>query len=447
MIGKYAQDFGIQPKYFISIVSILVVLFVFPQSLVAIYIGLTIYALRGPKEAIQALTISFLFVFLNPGLFTVSGNISILRWFVLFAAFGRVILTLVQTGATFPKPVLALGMFSLFVFAMSFFSSYAPEISILKLVQFTIGVMTVLYLFHLSGESREYWIGWFQNFFLVVILLSLPLYVTEYGYLRNQRGFQGILTHPQSLGVFIAPYLALFTVRYLYEGKRSIFDIILVLGSLFILYTTQARVGLFAVVLGVGLGLFYSLLIARQKASLTLKISKTGFAAGILVIVFLILNISSVVQAVDDFVSKGREFEGLYEGYEMSRGGLIEKSMENFREHPVTGIGFGIASDTHRIRFERSEMLGMVTGASVEKGFIVSAVLEEIGLFGSAMLLLFIFSLIGFVFSQNLVSNQALLLTCFMVNIGEMVFFSFGGMGLFVWLLIGLSTLPGNPAK
>jgi hypothetical protein len=30
-------------------------------------------------------------------------------------------------------------------------------------------------------------------------------------------------------------------------------------------------------------------------------------------------------------------------------------------------------------------------------------------------------------------------MTCLLINGGEMIFFSFGGTGLYVWLLIGLS--------
>ncbi len=83
--------------------------------------------------------------------------------------------------------------------------------------------------------------------------------------------------------------------------------------------------------------------------------------------------------------------------------------------------------------------LGIPISASTEKGFIPTAVLEETGLIGTVFWLYFIFSLIRLALKSNDIRWIAMFFGCLFVNVGEAVFFSVGGIGLHLWLLIGLA--------
>jgi hypothetical protein len=115
----------------------------------------------------------------------------------------------------------------------------------------------------------------------------------------------------------------------------------------------------------------------------------------------------------------------------------MDRSMANFWEKPITGIGFGAPSDP--IRFARQlerGPYGIPLSASVEKGFMPTAVLEETGLIGAVLTI----ALLIFLFMPAVQHPDPTLFwvmaTCLLLNLGEMVFFSVGGMGFFFWFVM-----------
>jgi hypothetical protein len=115
----------------------------------------------------------------------------------------------------------------------------------------------------------------------------------------------------------------------------------------------------------------------------------------------------------------------------------MSQSMRNFRDHPLTGIGFGAPSDPVRFarQLERGPY-GIPLSASVEKGFMPTAVLEETGIVGAILILL----LLLFMFAPTVLHPDPTLFwvmaTSLFLNFGEMVFFSVGGMGFFLWFVM-----------
>ena len=71
------------------ICGILAALKVMPVLVSLVMFGLAVYAWRGPKAGIQALSIMFLVLNLNPALFYFWGQGASLRWLVLFSVLGR----------------------------------------------------------------------------------------------------------------------------------------------------------------------------------------------------------------------------------------------------------------------------------------------------------------------------------------------------------------------
>ena len=59
----------------------------------------------------------------------------------------------------------------------------------------------------------------------------------------------------------------------------------------------------------------------------------------------------------------------------------------------VIGIGFGVASDRENFIVKESKNINIPLGASTEKEFLPTALLEEVGIVGTFLFLLFLFEL------------------------------------------------------
>ena len=155
----------------------------------------------------------------------------------------------------------------------------------------------------------------------------------------------------------------------------------------------------------------------------------------------LLLKPSILTESVYGFIRKGQSQVTVEQSFESSRGRGIADQWANFNASPLFGIGFGVSlGSSFKPVFD--SFTGLPLSASVEKGFLPTAILEETGIFGATFFVVFLLSLIRHVFSKiDLVLPWVFLASLF-VNTGEMIFFSAGGLGLYIWLLMGWTTCP-----
>lgn len=114
----------------------------------------------------------------------------------------------------------------------------------------------------------------------------------------------------------------------------------------------------------------------------------------------------------------------------------MRQMWSNITRQPWQGIGFGVASRPEDMHITRDPVLGLPVGASIEKGVMPLAVLEEVGIFGFLMVSTWLaFLLIGSVRSGF--GSMAVLLTALALNLGEYTLFSIGGFGMLPMLLMG----------
>ena len=417
---------------------------------VIVYFAVAAYALRGVKESVQALCVLFLLNLMNHGIMPPFSGQSAIRWLVFFTACGRIIFQR-QFHVPQNRSVIApLFVFSSVILLFSVLFSYEPAVSISKIIMFTIGVYSIMTAFDILKSDKEYWNSWFFTFFAFMVFVSVPIYFTGLGYYRHgpSFGFQGILYHSQSFGAFLAPVAVWSTIMLFREGKKPLPLIMLTLLSLFFILETRARTALLAVLLAIGTVLIIDIVKGMDKSILVKWIFGKPVRVAIvsLVLVGVVINVGTIEEVFSEFTAKGREIDSYYDEYQRSRGFLIEASMENFRKHPVTGIGFGVHSNYQSVRVEHDGMFGIPIAASVEKGFLISATLEEIGIAGFAVFLFLVISIGRVIFSGRDLVLISLFLTCIFINIGEMIFFSFGGLGLYSWLLMGYATVEKTTA-
>ncbi|MEX0732967.1 MAG: O-antigen ligase family protein [Aquisalimonadaceae bacterium] len=399
---------------------------------------LVAWALIGPRRSIEALTLSWLLTFLNPGIYTEPIGGDVLRWLVVLAAFVSVSFCLFRTGFRMPRAWLGVVIFVIVSVILSIQTSYAPDVSLFKLTSFFIATTAVLGAFHLTKDQATYWQQWFLIVFSVVVVMSFPLIIHDLGFVRNGRGFQGLTNHPQAYAAFIAPFLAWVVAIGLQRQRFGIGLATVITLAGISLFATQGRTGVIAATAGLVLAGMWALMRRGREARLPrvwLAIGLVAFGVCVGVGAF---QWSTIKESAVEFVMKDRQDYTVEEAFYGSRGFLIERSMNNFRENPLLGIGFGVASDPGAFRIRHDPLLGLPVGASVEKGFTVTAVLEEVGLIGFVFFLFMIAALLKPIFvPKRAFPELALALGAFLVNLGEGVFFAIGGIGLLIWLVIG----------
>lgn len=391
------------------------------------------WALRGPAQAVEALLLSLLLNYLNLGIFHVVDQGALLRWVVLLLAAGRVAIVVFNGKLQLPRWMKYIVLFVAVALLTSLFRSPLIAVSIFKLFAFIVGAFTI-YLGVALG-NRE-WVSSLITYGTIIALASLPLLRSPLGYLRNGLDFQGILSHPQSYGVFIALPFTVALVKWLFEQPRQVniwkIVILVVMGAT--LYLSVTRSAYFAVILAIPL----ALLVHRHAASYLNSLLFHPLTYFLMAAAILALYLVNPIDELKRFAFE-RDYEqaSLTAGEAItitfaSREKLIERSWQNFLDSPITGIGFGISSLPDQ-RLTAQTIGGIPIVFPVEKGFILTALLEEIGVLGFMTFLLLVLAQV-----RSLQRNRtsfaliALFFTALFVNLGEMVYFSIGGIGVLI---------------
>ena len=396
--------------------------------------GVALYGLRSTRHSVEALGIlAFLIVSGKTG-------ISLGRWIVLFAVFGRTLWDGAFGGKSMPRLAYLLLLFFAVILPLSVFTSTFPLVSGLKLVTFTLGTVVTVVGFYRTRHLTDYWLSWLFTLGVFILLASIPLYGLPSGYTRNGVGFQGILTHPQTFGPVLAPITALLAGLYFFRQRTS-WIMLLCLGmGVAGMYFSLSRTSLLALLLAATAtaALGFSFKPETWSVDLGRTLSQPAISLGVLVALALVaMQWTSVQSDLESFLAKESGNASVIQALEASRGNLMSRSMQNFWDHPLTGIGFGAPSDP--IRFARQlerGPYGIPLSASVEKGFMPTAVLEETGITGAILILL----VLVFMFAPTVLHPDPTLFwvmaTSLFLNFGEMVFFSVGGMGFFLWFVM-----------
>lgn len=425
------------------IISLVLLALLVPGAPTVALIVLGFWSLLGARQAIQSLTLVMLIKSLNPALYSVEGLSSLWFWLVLFVAATRIYFDAIASRSL-KHPVLpVLLLFSTVVLLQSVSLSYYPAVSAFKIFSFFYVAAAFLLAFKLTNRRSMDWTPWFIGMWIAVAVLSAPtLLVPQIGYFRDDMGFQGILVHPQTFALFLAPGLAWLIGRSFFSSQptHALLYAIFALTLVFV-FLTRARTAIVAIIAAL---ILISLIITFSKRSWRMVFRRwlshpLSFGVVLIGMVSLFFTASSGIAT--EFFMKGEEAAGFDEAFEKSRGFIIAESWQNFVNHPFFGIGFGVSfADYFAPVIE--PVTGLPLSAATEKGLLPVVILEETGIVGAVFFLPLLFVLIRRGLSHRDMAVPLMLLTCFFVNIGEMVFFSMGAMGLYLWLLIGWAVSP-----
>ena len=404
---------------------------------------LVLHALRGPQQIIEAFTVGIFLTLNNQALGT---GFAVLRWPLLFAAFARIVWELTRNRETLFRSATIPLLFTYALAAVAFaplVSEYV-SISVLKAVAFFLGTFTILTAFRLAPDHArvQSWLFTFYVYIVVGSIAALYLPAPMLGGL-----FKGLFNHPQAFGAFLIPFTAWAAFLLFTTDRRPAWLVGIVLLSFYWVYRTGSRTALLGILLTVTVSVIFMLLRGGEgTARVVAAIKALAFPMLLMLVLVVAFAGRQVMVSAQEFLAKGDQAENVGQAFEGSRGALINLQMANFRSSPIVGIGFGAPSEQGDLTIKRGGFLGLPTGASVEKGFLPSAVLEEMGVVGAVLLLLIVGSLLRAAWRQPDPALLPLLLGALLINAGEMIFFSPTALGVFMWLAIGLAITPYAPA-
>lgn len=436
LTGVPGQPYVLQ-RPFLMLAGIALVSKVAPAAAPLALLFVAIHALRGVRETAEACLLLFFLLLGNPH-YTPEGT-NFMRWVILFAGFARLQLDdlLNRTrGEGASAFTWGLVFFVGIEILVALLAGRYPLLSVLKLFSFFLGTYTMVTAFWRTRSLALYWRHWMYTLAAFVIVGSFFTFLAGDAYVRTERGMQGILTHPQVLGPVAATFTGWLFGGILTGKDQSFLSKLLVVGGLFLILLSGARTA--GVALLVGLAAALLMLVLRRER--VLDFSAVSPASILLLLTFGlgagIMMAPQIQESIVSYVEKGDDVETFSELFEMSRGELISTSMQNFREAPVTGIGFGVPSDLAEVGRRAESWMDVPFSASSEKGFMPSAVLEETGVIGAILVTMLLLLVAVPVFRYGTIGVMWGFVAVLMTNIGAAVLFSVGGLGYFVWLFI-----------
>lgn len=412
-----------------------------PATALAGYALLSSYALKGNVPALKALSLAWFIGSLNPGI-SAGGEVGGIGKLIVFLAAACSVFAreMAIRNGRMPKNVVFTIALGIIIILHSALFSQIPDVSAIKAATWTIVFPTIILAFSsLSRAETESLETWLFRGCLVIMWVSWPFVLTPVGYLTNDRGFQGILNHPQTMGVFAGLLCGWITAKILGSQNPSL-KLLLILGSgLLLLLLSQARTGAIVYIGGVAAAITILSVSPRHRPLLPgIRKRRVGYMV-LIASLSLLFSASLWLPSVGDFIFKNAQYGDLRfaELYQSSRGGLTRSALENFFQHPYTGIGFGIDVNREMI-VTRDPVLGLPLSAPVEKGNAYFASLEELGILVSGVVLAWLVFMFRSSLKGGLVPST--MFSCaLIVNVSEAVIFSPGGLGLLVLLFLGFS--------
>ena len=247
--------------------------------------------------------------------------------------------------------------------------------------------------------------------------------------------FCGIIYHSQALAGISGCVFGWLICDFLFiEGRFRWPHFIVALCAIPILYLTRSRVALLSFLVALFMVYFY----LSKKVNIDRKtrrwLGSILFIGGVLLIA--VATISEINDSrISKWIRKTNEVKhdnrSITEAFTSSRQGLIEMCLFDFKQNPLFGMGFQVAYYTPDIQ---AETKGFAFSSPIEKGVWPVMVLGETGIIGEAVFLLFLLRFWYLGECRRLFITVTLMTVFLATNLGEATFFSPGGAGGVEWL-------------
>lgn len=424
---------------------------------VAFFGILLVMVMRSPESAFMAFTIGMVGLVSNMAIVPKNLVWTPCRLAILFVCAARFSADLAGMG----RSLFRYGYYSalcLFVFIAalcSIASGYYLQIALLKLVSFSVGLTAVLAGVMVLQVRRTDLTEQFISVAAVIVINGFLAMLFGNAYTRAVAGdlygtssyFAGPFYHPNATGPFCALLVTLLFATWVFSPRRNLrICLALIVPLLYFIWASRSRTGLASAVIGV-IFVFLLTVLAWGPGWLRLNLNRSRRSmvawATVIVLATFIADGISTGRVSAAFMSLANKYNQKSETVEMqsllaTRQSLIERGWQGFLERPLTGLGFEVSLDPFFVR-----NAGLFS-APIEKGFLPTAVLEEVGIFGATAFAIFLISFIVSLAMQRNAVGLAMFLTYLVTNLGEVTIFAFGGPGGIGWALVGAGMLIGS---
>jgi len=246
--------------------------------------------------------------------------------------------------------------------------------------------------------------------------------------------FRGMTMQSQSLGPIIAGISVFLFSDLLFSIKKwDKLYVALLLCCPILIFKTSSRTGMGSYLIGM-LYVGYEFMKARGISSRWKSRAVTACFMIVVLAVAAIAVLGTGKRGVAGFMLKGgADTQELnVDNIILTRQGLMDLAMDNFRKSPVIGNGFQV-SET--MVGEKRDSLRSILTAPIEKGVWLTAVLEEGGVVGMCLFLVWMGGCIFSVSSRGGYSSSACIVLLLMTNLGEFTVFSTSYTGGVLWAI------------
>lgn len=405
-------------------------------------------------HALMATTLFMLAVCANNAFVAKTSIWTVARFINLFTFTGRFSLTSAgMRGTSLGLSYATLLLFCATALICSLASGYYLHISLLKLFSFTLGMTGLFTCIARIRNTRADTTEWFIAQGIVVAILSAISLAAGVGsnFVRspywNERLFNLAFYHPNTAGPLFSQFALYAICVLLFTRYRNRWICVPLIGCLgFFLALSGSRTGAASLAMGAAMAAAISLfwhrkgawIFVRRFSRLTIVLSLAG--ALLTGVVTDIATGNALSKKVVSFVAKSDKEQESVSVDEIisSRKAVVEHSYQNFLQSPILGIGFQVATT------EFFQQNASIFYAPVEKGFLPTALLEEVGVVGAAAFAVFALTLIAQLTHGRNAPGLILFVSLLVINCGEVSIFALAGHGAYQWMLVLAGILLGD---
>lgn len=422
----------------------------------AIVIPMVFYALiaRKTETLLFWLLVAVSALIINPNLVTKGGGFAWMQRGLMVVLGGVMAVNVMAYPMHHAiRPFSGMIVYILFM-ALSSSQGWCPFISYLKLLLFTLIYFSYLGVANQVGinsrvssrKIRSVMLSFAVLFVLgSVALLPFPglaqlsgqAYIDAVAAGRDTASlYIGMANHSQCLGPVISCISVILFGDLLFSIRRNDWlYLTMLIACPFLVFKTSSRTGMGAYVLGM-MFVVYVFVNARginQKWKSRVFSFMMFFSAAL---VFAVLCMPSIQSKARQFITKsGSDDTGPVSMTQVvsSRQGLMDSALYNFHKSPLLGNGFQVGESMKGMKMKgASSMLS----APIEKGVWVTAVLEEGGIIGWTIFVVFLFVCITKSIQRQAYIGASCLFVLTMTNLGEFTFFSMSYAGGITWAMV-----------
>jgi hypothetical protein len=415
--------------------------------------GVTLlYALTGRRQAVVALLMLCLLNMSTHAFGMPPSRASIYRHVIVAAAaFSTMVL---HGGGVFrtrcPRILFGTSIVCLLILGHSALVSQIPVLSILKALSFSMAILGLLAGWGgLSESERRACEVQVWGLFAGLTVLSAPMLFTPLGYLKGVGGFQGLTAQSQALGAMMGVFAAFLWMSIITRRRLTVGLVLLACMATAYIYLSRARIGGFSFIVGLFSGLALAPLLGlldRWRRQPRIRPGRLAVVA-VLVGVGLIGAGSVVIPKIQNYVLKygsAEEVTDYTDALYRARGGMLELMLASVKEHPLTGIGFGVPTKGGRsTEVVYDPVFGLPIMATAEKGILFVALLEELG-YPLATIVYLWFAWLFMLAARGGPVGLTAFSAAIAVNAAENCFFSPGGLGLFILVIACMAVTAGR---